>query len=251
MKRFFFCFIFSLVSIEFCSAQNLIRIGIKGGISVPNLKAAKDNPVSNGWSSDIGPCFGAVAEFGLSKHVFLQAEFNYSSQGGKKNGLQAISSDPYVSFFPPETQVPPYIYAVYDNKVKLNYLELPVLLKLDFSFGNKLSFFVDGGPYASYLLAAKSITKGNSNIYFDEALTEPFLPGAVSFDTTLDIKADVKKFNFGIQGGIGLSFVLTNESKLQISLGGNYGFIPIQKDDANGKNNTGAATITLGYIVKL
>jgi len=36
--------------------------------------------------------------------------------------------------------------------------------------------------------------------------------------------------------------------KLFLEGGGNYGFIPIQKDDANGNNNTGAGTVTAGYL---
>jgi hypothetical protein len=65
------------------------------------------------------------------------------------------------------------------------------------------------------------------------------------------VKDDIKKFNVGIQGGIGFSMRFENESKLVFSAGGNYGFIPIQKDEANGKNNTGAATVTLGYLINL
>ena len=251
MKRVLICFAIFIFSTKICTAQNSIRVGVKGGASVPNLKASSDNPVSKGWSSGLGPYFGVVAEFGLSKRISIQTELNYSSQGGKKNGLQAISSGPYKSFFPQGTQVPPYIYAVYNNKATLNYLELPILAKVEFPLAKKFSFFVDGGFYAGYLLKAKSAVKGTSNVYFDEALTQPFLPAAVSFDTTQNIKDDIKKFNFGIQGGIGLSLNLSNQSKLLFSIGGNYGFIPIQKDDSNGKNNTGAATITLGYLIKL
>ena len=33
--------------------------------------------------------------------------------------------------------------------------------------------------------------------------------------------------------------------------GGNYGLVKIQKDKSNGENNTGAATVTLGYIIQL
>ena len=32
---------------------------------------------------------------------------------------------------------------------------------------------------------------------------------------------------------------------------GNYGFIPIQKGDEHGKNNIGAATVAIGYALKL
>jgi hypothetical protein len=38
-----------------------------------------------------------------------------------------------------------------------------------------------------------------------------------------------------------------NRSKIFIEGGGNYGFLNIQKGTENGKNNTGAATINIGY----
>ena len=82
-------------------------------------------------------------------------------------------------------------------------------------------------------------------------LTQPFLAAPISFDQTMDIESELKTFNFGIQGGIGLALNLPNESKLMLTVGGNYGLIPIQKDEVNGKNNIGAATATLGYLIKL
>ncbi|HRI23008.1 MAG TPA: outer membrane beta-barrel protein, partial [Panacibacter sp.] len=155
------------------------------------------------------------------------------------------------AFFPPNTPVPPYLYANFYSEGKFGYLELPILLKANFSLGETLSFFLNGGPYFGYLLNAKSITSGSSNIYLDDKLTQPFLPAPVSFDQTMDIKNDLKKFNFGIQGGIGLALNLPNENELMLTLGGNYGLIHIQKDEANGKNSIGAATATLAYLIKL
>ncbi|MEP6845381.1 MAG: porin family protein [Panacibacter sp.] len=246
----FWLMIFTLVT-EFCNAQNAIRLGIKGGVSIPNLKSSGDNPVSKGWSSRQGPYFGVVGEFGISKRVSIQAELNYAAQGGKKNGTQAISGSAYASYFPPGAPVPPYFYAVYDNEAKLNYLELPVMIKIDFTLGKQYSIFINGGPYAGFLLSAKNTTKGSSNVYLDEKLTQPILPAALSFDAITDVKKDIKNFNFGLQGGVGISLNFSNSNSLILSAGGNYGFIPIQKDEANGKSNTGAATVTLGYLFKL
>jgi hypothetical protein len=252
MKRIAFCLLFFSLFGNFCNAQSSIRLGIKGGISIPNLKSSGDNnPVSTGWSSRQGPYFGVLAEWEISKRLYIQSELNYSSQGGKKDGIQAIPGAPYAGYFPPGTTVPKYFYAEYDNEAKLNYLELPVLIKVDFPFGENFSFFIDGGPYAAYLVSAKNITSGSSNVYSDEKLTMPVLPSQISFDATSDVKNDIKNFNIGIQGGIGISYSLSEKSSLLFSAGGNYGFIPIQKDEINGKSHTGAATLTIGYLVGL
>jgi hypothetical protein len=251
MKRIAFCLLFFSLFGNFCRAQSSLRLGVKGGISIPNLKSSGDNPVSKGWSSRQGPYFGVLVEKEIKKWLHIQGELNYSSQGGKKNGTQAIASAPYTTYFPPGTHVPDYFYAVYDNEVKLNYLELPVLIKVDFPFGENFSFFINGGPYAAYLLSAKNITNGSSNAYSDEQLTMPVLPYPISFDATTDVKKDIKNFNVGIQGGIGISYSFSNKNSLLFSAGGNYGFIPIQKDEINGKSNTGAATITIGYLIAL
>ena len=247
--------VISLISyifiIQHCYAQSNLRLGIKAGIDIPNLKASGDDPVSKGWSSRLGPYAGIVAELQLNNRFSLQSELNYSSQGGKKNGTQAIPTSLFEENIPPGTPVPPYVYASYKSEAELNYIELPVLLKINFPLSEMSSFFVDVGPYAGYLINAKDVTTGSSNIYFDENLTQPLLPEPVSFDQSRDLKDDLKKFNFGIQGGLGLRVSLSDRSRLLLTGGGNYGLTHIQKDKANGSNITGAATITLGYLINL
>ena len=240
-----------LACLFFCSvacAQS-IWVGVKGGVSIPNLKSSSSNPVSRGWSSIQGPYFGLVAAYKLSNVFYLQTELNYASQGGKKSGLQAISSKPYTSFFPPGTDVPKYFYAVFSNEVHLNYMELPVLIKLEYVLNNQFGLFVNGGPYFGYLLSAKNLSSGKSNVYFDEQLTQPALPAPADFAATTNVINDINRFNVGVQGGLGVSLKLKNDSKFFLTAGGNYGFRPIQKDEANGQSNTGAATVILGYML--
>src|SRR4051812_36028283 len=84
-----------------CYGQSNFSVGIKAGISIPNLKPSEDDPVSSGWSSSQGPYAGLLAEWRLSDNFFLQGELNYSTQGGKKNGVQAFPSSPFAAHFPP------------------------------------------------------------------------------------------------------------------------------------------------------
>ena len=242
---------FTILTVNNAVAQTDLRLGIKAGISIPNLKASGDNPVSSGWSSRLGPYTGVVAEIQLSDRLYLQGELNYASQGGKKNGIQAIATSELAAYITPGTVLPPYLYANFKSEVKINYLELPILLKLNFSAEKAFSFFINGGVYAGYLLSAKDITNGSSNVYLDDKLTQPLTPAAISFDQSTDIKENIKKFNFGLQGGLGISYDLPDKNRLMLTGGGNYGLVNLQKNEDNGKNNTGAATITLTYLIKL
>ena len=232
-------------------AQGSFFAGVKGGISIPNLKASGNNPVSSGWSSRLGGYFGFIGQYEVNERLSIQAEINYSAQGGKKDGLQAIPSAPYAPYFPPGFPVPEYLYSRFKSEARLSYLEIPVMAKLTFPLGESFSFFINAGPYFGFLMSAENVTTGTENIYLDKLLTQPLLPSSISFNNTQDIKSDLKSLNMGIQAGAGVYFVLPSEDRIMFSGGGNYGLIPIQKNKLNGENKTGAATLTIAYMMKL
>ena len=65
-----------------------------------------------------------------------------------------------------------------------------------------------------------------------------------------DIKDDLRKVNAGVQGTVGLAYQCAR-NKVFLEVGGNYGFVRLQKDTSNGSNRLGAATVTLGYAYRL
>lgn len=229
------------VSTFSASGQINIYVGVKGGICIPNLSAGSnnENPLSNGYSSSTGGDFGVLATGQFNKWLSFQSEIIYSQQGGKHNGLQAIP-DPY-------GPVPPYFYANFKNTAKLNYLLVPLMARFDVTLQKKLNLYANAGGFAGFLLSAKSVSSGSSNIYADEMGQQQVSPSAQSFDSTVDIKSSVHKFNAGVIGAIGLSYKL-HFGKIFIEAGGNYGFINIQKYAADGTNYSGAVTIHLGYL---
>jgi len=250
-------FLAFLACIPQADAQSPIYLGLKGGISIPNLQGGGSNSqISNGYKSIEGPYFGIFADFKASRSFSIQVELNYSAQGGQKNGTQAIATSQLppglIPAGTPPADIPPYVYATYNSKARLNYLELPILAKYSISLGKGWKFLVDAGPYVGYLLSAHDITSGDSSyVYADKGETQPLAPFKVDFSGTQDIRSDIYKFNLGIQGGVGFEYHFKKCGYLYLEGGGNYGFLNIQKYTADGKNQTGAGTVALGYAFKI
>ena len=230
-------------------------LGAKGGWSLPELSGG-NNEISKGWKSRSAFNFGVLASDELTKKFALQIEVNYASQGGRKNGIQPLY-DGAVPGLP--TGVP--FYANFKSDAILNYIEVPVIAKYVFLQTHSQRFYIDAGPYAGYLLNARNKTSGTSSIFTDKNGTVLMIPNpqnpdqyiplpAQSFDANTNITSDINKFNFGINGGLGIGQNLGN-GNLFLDIKGYYGFLNIQKNPVNGKNNSGALVVSVGYAVKI
>lgn len=260
-KCFFICTVLIALFTSQLKAQNSSKhyIGIKGGISIPNLSAggSEQNEINSGYSSSLGPDFALFHECFLSKHFALSTQLEYSAQGGKKDGFQAFPTpDELALYFTAQQRpVPAVVYADFKSEAKINYLMLSELAKLNFPFGTKspVSFYFEVGPFGGLLVSAHQVTSGKSDVYADknkqENITEITQQGEQSFDNKQDIKDDLHKGNFGIEGDLGFA-INAGHSKLFIEGGGNYGFLNIQKGNENGKNHIGAATVRVGYAIR-
>lgn len=242
-------FLLIVVSISLGQETN---IGVKGGLSVPNLSGSDDNVLTKNYKSRTAATFGAFIELGVTDKVSVQPEINYSGQGGVRKGVQPITRP--IAGLPP---LPPgqYFFGEFENTAKLNYLEVPVLVKYKFGSRGKPRFFVNGGLFYGRLLNAKTITKGSSTIYINEQKTPLLLPPAgtpippVSFDATTDIINEVNRNNFGVTGGGGILIPSGKRNNFIIDVRVARGFWHIQKDTAtNGTSRTGNFVVSFGYV---
>jgi hypothetical protein len=250
MKHFTFSLLFSgLLFLSLSSQAQNFALGIRGGISIPNLSAggSNENPLNTGYKSSFGPDGGIFAEFRFSNLFSLEPVVEYSSQGGKKDGFQAFPAPAELAPMFPPGQAPTYLYANYNSEAKLGYIMIPVLAKFGFDFKNTpLRIYIDAGPFIGFLVYAKQVTTGESLYYTDPAGQEALPIGEQSFNNTQDIKSQLQSTNFGAEANLGLNYHFA-ASNIFIEGGGNYGFMNIQKGTANGKNTTGAATAFVGY----
>ena len=259
MKKFIFYSLFSILALLFFNANAQdVSLGVRGGISIPNLTgggSSSENPLNTGYSSRLGLDAGVFAEFKISGLFSLQPMLEYSAQGGKKDGLQAFPTPPQLApVFQAQEQTPPtYLYDNANSTAKINYLMLPILAKFGWNFkSSPLRIYVDAGPFLGYLVSATQVISNSGGYYLDPQGTEPLqFPGAPSnINSSTDIKDQLHEFNFGIEGNVGLAYKF-KKSSIFIEGGGNYGFLNIQKGTANGKNNIGAGTASVGYSFSL
>tara|TARA_Y100000385_G_scaffold26379_1_gene25064 strand:+ start:994 stop:1848 length:855 start_codon:yes stop_codon:yes gene_type:complete len=251
------------------TSDSEVKIGAKIGYSLGNLSSRSENIYTEDFESITGIDFGLVFEFKLSELISMQTELNYTQRGGERNGLQPILSDelsdqlnmffPFIGM-PPITSENP-LYATYNSKSELQYIEVPALVK--FGWGDNFRFSVAVGPYVSVLIKANQVTEGTSQFFLNSDGTNPvFVPGPdglppytelppTSVGASTDIKDDLKTVNFGGTFAVGISKKLNESSELFFDARASYGFNTIQINDQYGESSIGGVIFSLGYAHKI
>lgn len=225
-----------------------VNLGVHAGISIPDIRGSQTDIFTKNFTSRQGPYFGLTADVPLAGKFSLAVDLNYTSQGGLRKGMQPITMDTSQLPIPPGT----LIFADFRNETILDYLEVPVMARV--TFGNRLRFFFDLGPYAGYLIRGKAVTKGVSALYLDEGGTMPIIippdtePLQVDLAATTDVKDSVHHVNVGLAGGGGLIWPV-GPGQVVLEARFQLGLSDIQNNPENGNTQTGAVLISLGYTL--
>jgi len=231
------------------SAGAQVQIGGKAGIIIPDIRGNSEQ--SKGYTSRQDIYGGIMVNFQLTPYLSLQPEFNFSPQGGQRKGIQLVPAGAFSEVILPAGTS---LYADFKTTTILNYLEIPVLLKL--KLGDKVKYYLCGGPHIAFLLESKTKTSGNSLLYLDRAGTLPLLHNGeplspVTFDSNTDISESIKKVNAGVQGGLGVQYPL-GRGHLFLEGRAILGLLNIQTHpEIDGKNKTGSLTCAIGYLLKI
>jgi hypothetical protein len=165
------------------------EFGIKGGVNMSNFynEDADDKNMLFGFNA------GVYATLPISDFVAIQPELLFTTRGSELeyNTLGASGN----------------------VKLKLNYIELPLLVRVNLT----KNFNIHAGGYASYMVSSKAT--GDGAIDFEQ-----------DFDTD-----DFNKFDAGIAAGVGLDF-----NPISVGLRYNYGLTTFVKDgeDSSDLKNT-------------
>ena len=151
------------------AAKRGLVLGLGGGLVLGDLSIDPNNVTDSDWKK------------GMSLGLFLEIPIGYGS----------FSLQPGLGFSQKG-------YEDSSSSLGLNYLDLPLLMKVGFLQGDVVPYLT-AGPYVAFLMAAKSKT------LFGET----------------DVKELFNKIDCGLIGGVGIDIGISREIK--IGLGANYG----------------------------
>ncbi|MFV8323102.1 porin family protein [Flavobacterium sp. LS2R12] len=157
-------------------------LGIKGGLNMSNLytEDVDDKNVLAGFN------IGLFAQLPITSSLSLQPEVSYTTKGAELQYNNAFAEG--------------------TGKFRLNYIEVPVLLKANLT----KNFNVQFGPYAAFLV--------------DSKITNESADGSYNFEENVN-EDDLNKFDFGVAAGVGFDF-----DSFGIGARYNYGLSTVGKE---------------------
>jgi predicted porin len=184
MKNKFLALV-ALVTMSVMQAQEKgsnVSFGVKAGLN------SSSAAISRSYDSDVnaltGFYVGGFAKIKLSEKFAFQPELLYSAQGYK----EYTNDNGYI----------------YDDKVKLSYLSLP----LSFKYTVAKSFSLEAGPQVDFLLGAKL-----NGTYYDPMFLE------TSTANNADVKNSFQSVVFGLNLGAGYQFTKEISANVRYHIG--------------------------------
>jgi len=140
----------------------------------------------------------------------------------------------------------------------LNYLELPIMVKMVFGNTN-FKYFAYFGPSAGYVLGGtyktKKICNCNGNPETVQSGKIKFQDGTNGINANGDYTLNARRLDFGMQGGIGASYTIGYDM-IMLDVRYGYGFsnfLKTQTDQPSNytKSKNQVVSISIGYAIHL
>lgn len=196
----------AIFAFGFANAQE-VKYGVKAGLNLSTLTGDVEDV-----KSLAGFHAGGFVEIKLMDKFAIQPELLYSTQGAKSE--YSISEDGFIGRG--------------EEKVKLGYLNLPVMAKYFVAPG----FSIEAGPQVGFLLSAKN--------EYDYSVSGFGITESESGET--DIKDSTESIDFSLNVGAGYEF----NQNIFVQARYNFGLTNVAKD-TDGSIKNGVVQVSIGY----
>lgn len=200
-----------------CGQTNKFDIGVEGS---PSLIFLRGNIIANLGKPTIGFSGGLFFQYNFKRVVSLRTNIAFERKGSvltyeitniNGNSLGKVTTN-----------------------TNFDYLILPILVRA--TFGKRVQFFVNAGPYFGYLIKQTFVTKGDN------------IPTTTNDNTSLN-----KRFDTGISTGLGLSVPIKTKFLFSFEVRNNLGLYNVRAVSVgnNGTVKTNSTNFLLGFTYKL
>jgi opacity protein-like surface antigen len=218
MKALIIASLLLLIGYAGFSQEKGFRIGIEGG---PNLVSLRGNEIIDEiHSSRISYAFGLAFQYNFSKLLSIRSGIYFEEKGSALEGPffdlngNLISAEGFANRF--------------------QYLTLPIMAR--FSFGKKLRYFINTGPFLGFLRESEAVyTTAISEV--QQIINSS--PGWQQRDGT----ELLNELDYGISLGAGAEYPLTKNLIISLEVRHNYGLfnisnLPVINDKELNTNST-------------
>jgi hypothetical protein len=197
---------------------NKFDVGVEGSPSLIFLRG--NDIIDNLHKPTIGFSGGLFFQYNFKKVVSLRTNIAFERKGSVLSSQTTdINGNPLGEI---------------TTNTNFDYLTLPILVRA--TFGKKVQFFVNAGPYFGYLIKQTFVSKGDN------------IPTTTSDNTSLD-----KRFDTGISTGLGLSVPIKTKFAFSFEVRNNLGLYNVSAVPFanNGTIKTNSTNFLLGFTYKL
>jgi hypothetical protein len=218
---------YKLISLLLCiltfatfGQTNLFDIGAEGGFSLASLRG--NEFIDKYHSSKIGYTGGLFFQYNFRRIISMRTGMYYERKGSSFDfyAVNDVGED----------------IGVIHGYENFDYLTVPLLLILRATFGKKLTYFINTGPYIGFLLKETEHTDALQNF-----------PETNANETEFFNKTEV-----GLSAGTGLSFTLKQKFSFSFEVRDNLGLTNTRKQSISDKSTikTNALNFLFGFSYK-
>lgn len=209
-----------LIVLTFCKSYgqtNKFESGIEGGPSLIMLKG--NDYVDYRNSPTIGFSGRLFSQYNFKKIISLRTNLAFERKGSI---AKSYPVDEYGNSF-----------GSVQTKSNFDYMTIPLLVRA--TFGRRVLFFINAGPYLGYLLNQSDISKGEN------------VP-----KTKTDNTSSFKRFDFGVSAGLGLLVPIEQNFALSFEARNNVGYYNVSDVPVinGGSIETVSTNFMFGFVYK-
>lgn len=228
MKKLITLLVLSTIVITATAVTNNgLHFGLKAAPSLAWLRTDSKGLVSNG--SKFGFTYGLITEFKFSDNYSFATGIDVTYRGGKtRSTKESILANGNVGT------------TISDNSITLQYVEIPLTLKLKTNEIGYLTYYLQAGLAPGINIRARNDLKYS---------TQDKTTGAVTtFESTNDdISSNINTLNLSMVIGGGVEYTLSGSTVLLAGIQFNNGFLDVD-DRTDYKVNSNYLALTLGIL---